>query len=51
MHDTAGILLDKTDKHVADEKCEIVEANGDVRLMDLHVWQICPQAHVAINSV
>ena len=51
MHDTAAILLDKTDEHVADEICEIAEANGDARLTDLHIWQICPQARAAIVSV
>jgi cation diffusion facilitator family transporter len=51
MRDTAAILLDKTDEHVADEIREIIEANGDARLTDLHVWQIGPEAHAAIVSV
>jgi cation diffusion facilitator family transporter len=51
MRDTAAILLDKTDEHVADEIREILGANGDTRLTDLHVWQIGPDAHAAIVSV
>jgi cation diffusion facilitator family transporter len=51
MTDTAAILLDKTDKHVADEIREILGANGDARITDLHVWQIGPEAHAAIVSV
>jgi cation diffusion facilitator family transporter len=51
MRDTAGILLDKTDEHVAEEIREILDASGDTHITDLHVWQIGPQAHAAIVSV
>lgn len=51
MRDTAAILLDKTDEHVADEIREILGANDDARITDLHVWQIGPEAHAAIVSV
>jgi len=51
MRETAAILLDTTDRHVADEVQERVEAPGDTRLVDLHVWRIGPDAHAAIVSV
>jgi cation diffusion facilitator family transporter len=51
MRDTAGILLDKTDEHIAEEIREILDASGDTHIADLHVWQIGPEAHAAIVSV
>ena len=51
MRDTAAILLDRTDAHVADEVRELVEAEGDARIADLHVWRVGPEAHAAIVSV
>lgn len=51
MRDTAKVLLDTTDAHVADEVRELVEQPGDARLVDLHVWRIGPEAHAAIVSV
>jgi len=51
MRDTAAILLDTTDEHVADEVRELVETPGDARITDLHVWRIGPTAHAAIVSV
>lgn len=51
MRDTAAILLDKTDEHVASEVRELVQAPGDVQIADLHVWRIGPEAHAAIVSV
>lgn len=51
MRDTASVLLDATDDHVADEVRELVETPGDVRIADLHVWRIGPEAHAAIISV
>lgn len=51
MRDTAAVLLDRTDGHVADEVRELVETQGDARITDLHVWQIGPEAHAAIVSV
>lgn len=51
MRDTACVLLDATDDHVADEVLELVETLGDVRIADLHVWRIGPEAHAAIISV
>lgn len=51
MRDTASVLLDTTDTHVAEEVRELVEAPGDARIADLHVWRIGPEAHAAIVSV
>ena len=51
MGATAGVLLDQTDAHVAEEIRELVETPGDATITDLHVWQIGPQAHAAIVSV
>lgn len=51
MRDTAKILLDKTDAHVADEVRGLIETPGDSRVTDLHVWKVGPEAHSAIVSV
>lgn len=51
MRDTAAILLDRTDDHLAREVRELVEAPGDARIADLHVWKVGPEAHAAIVSV
>lgn len=51
MRDTAAVLLDATDDHVATEIRELVEAPGDVRITDLHVWRVGPEAHAAIVEV
>ena len=51
MGATAGVLLDQTDDHVADEIRELVEQPGDAKITDLHVWRVGPQAHAAIVSV
>lgn len=51
MRDTAAILLDSTDVHLADEIRELVEGPGDVRITDLHVWKVGPEAHSAIVTV
>lgn len=48
---TAGVLLDQTDVHVAEEIRELVEQPGDATITDLHVWRVGPQAHAAIVSV
>lgn len=50
MRDTAGVLLDRTDDHVAQEVRECVEI-GDARIIDLHVWRAGPDARSAIVSV
>lgn len=51
MKVTAGVLLDQTDEHVAEEIRELVEKPGDAQITDLHVWRVGPQAHAAIVSV
>lgn len=50
MRDTASVLLDATDDHVASEVRELVEGQGDARIADLHVWRVGPDAHAAIVS-
>lgn len=51
MSVTAGVLLDQTDAHVAEEIRQRVEEPGDATITDLHVWRVGPQAHAAIVSV
>ena len=51
MRDTAAVLLDRTDPHVAEEVRALVEQAGDARIADLHVWRIGPEAHAAIVGV
>ncbi len=51
MRDTASVLLDTTDDHVADEMRELVEGPGDARITDLHVWRVGPEAYAGIVSV
>ncbi|MBB4840696.1 cation diffusion facilitator family transporter [Sphingomonas kyeonggiensis] len=50
MRDTAAVLLDRTDDHVAGEVRELL-AEGGVRITDLHVWRVGPEARAAIVSV
>jgi cation diffusion facilitator family transporter len=51
MRDTAGVLLDRTDAHVAEEIRELVETGGEARITDLHVWRVGPGVCAAIVSV
>ena len=51
MRNTAAILLDRTDDHVADEVRALVEGPGDARITDLHVWRVGPEAHAGIISI
>ncbi|MFC3125286.1 CDF family Co(II)/Ni(II) efflux transporter DmeF [Pseudoroseomonas globiformis] len=51
MRDTAGILLDVSDPALEAAIRERVEGRGDVRITDLHVWRVGPEAHAAIVSV
>ena len=51
MRDSAAVLLDATDEPVAAEIRELLEISDDVRISDLHVWQVGPQARAAIVSV
>ncbi|QXH98456.1 CDF family Co(II)/Ni(II) efflux transporter DmeF [Pseudomonas monsensis] len=51
MRDSAAVLLDTTDEPVAAEIRELLETSDDVRISDLHVWHVGPQARAAIVSV
>lgn len=51
IRQSANVLLDVTDESVAQEIREVVEADGDVQITDLHVWKVGPQARAAIVSV
>lgn len=51
MRESAAVLLDATDEHVAEEIRELLESTGDVTISDLHVWQVGPDARAAIVSV
>ena len=51
LKDTASVLLDRTDPHVAEEVRDLIEGPGDARITDLHVWRIGPEAHAAIIGV
>lgn len=51
MKASAAVLLDVTDEHVAAEIREILAPVPDMRITDLHVWQVGPQARAAIVSV
>jgi cation diffusion facilitator family transporter len=51
MRDTAAVLLDTADDHVAEEVRELVEGPGDAKITDLHVWRVGPEAHAAIVEV
>jgi cation diffusion facilitator family transporter len=50
MRDTAAVLLDTTDAHVANEVRELVAA-ADARILDLHVWRVGPAARAGILCV
>jgi cation diffusion facilitator family transporter len=51
MRDTAAVLLDSSDGHVAEEVREALASAGGTEIRDLHVWRIGPQARAAIVSV
>ncbi len=51
MRDTAAVLLDASDAALEAEIRQRVEAPGDARITDLHVWRVGPGAHSAIISV
>ncbi|HGY9632274.1 TPA: CDF family Co(II)/Ni(II) efflux transporter DmeF, partial [Pseudomonas putida] len=51
MRDTASVLLDKTDDHVAEEIRELLDRSGKLQITDLHVWRVGPEARAAIVSV
>lgn len=51
LRDSALVLLDATDLALEEEVREHVERGGDVRITDLHLWRVGPDAHAAIVSV
>ncbi|TNF78595.1 CDF family Co(II)/Ni(II) efflux transporter DmeF [Pseudomonas sp. ICMP22404] len=51
MQDTASVLLDKTDEHVAEEIRELLDQAAQFQITDLHVWRVGPAARAAIVSV
>lgn len=51
MRDTGAVLLDTTDPHLEQEIREHLAADRSLRITDLHVWRIGPEAHAAIVSV
>jgi cation diffusion facilitator family transporter len=50
MRETAGILLDTTDTHVADQVRQVVD-DLDASIVDLHVWRVGPGALAVIVDV
>lgn len=50
MKETAGILLDTTDTHVADQVRQVVD-ELDASIVDLHVWRVGPGALAVIVDV
>lgn len=51
MRDSALVLLDATSAELEQEVRQQVEGPGDVRITDLHLWRVGPDAHAAIVSV
>lgn len=51
LRDSALVLLDASDPALEEEVREHVEAAGDARITDLHLWRVGPEAHAAIVSV
>lgn len=51
MRDSALVLLDATDPGLEAEVREQVAGTGDVRITDLHLWRVGPEAYAAIVSV
>ena len=51
MRDTASVLLDTTNLDLEEEIREHLQADQNIRITDLHVWRVGPEAHAAIVSV
>ncbi|WP_133366528.1 CDF family Co(II)/Ni(II) efflux transporter DmeF [Qipengyuania sediminis] len=51
MRDTGAVLLDTTDDDLEREIREHLAADPGIRITDLHVWRVGPEAHAAIVSV
>jgi cation diffusion facilitator family transporter len=51
VRDTSDVLLDAHEPEIEKEVRGLLEGQGDVRIVDLHVWRVGPAAHAAIVSV
>lgn len=51
LHDTSGVLLDGADDHRVAAIKQMIEAQDDNRVSDLHLWQVGANRFAAIVSV
>lgn len=51
MRQASAVLLDAADPKLADEVRERVQAPGDTRIQDFHIWRIGPTAHAVVLAV
>ncbi|HIV79082.1 MAG TPA: CDF family Co(II)/Ni(II) efflux transporter DmeF [Candidatus Sphingomonas excrementigallinarum] len=51
MRQASTVLLDAADPKLAGQVREQVEAPGDLRIHDFHIWRIGPTAHAVVLSV
>ena len=51
LRDTSAVLLDASDRRLADAVRDRVEEAGTLRVTDLHVWRVGPDAHAAIVEI
>ena len=53
VRDTSSILLDRTPEEcdLPEEIARAIEADGDTRISDLHVWQVASGKYAAIVSI
>jgi cation diffusion facilitator family transporter len=52
LHITSGVLLDRQGPESLRRKIqEVIEADGDSRVVDLHLWAIGPNIYAAIISI
>jgi Co/Zn/Cd efflux system component len=51
MRQASAVLLDAADPKLAAEVRERIEASGDTRIHDFHIWRIGPTAHAVVLSI
>lgn len=51
MRESAGVLLDRERPDVAEQVRTRIEARGDARVCDLHVWSVAPGHEAALVAV
>ena len=51
MRQASAVLLDAADPRLAAEVRERIEASGDTRIHDFHIWRIGPTAHAVVLSI